>query len=113
MMVLRVPTRDWGNWWQGYKKRSGLIVEGVRMAKQTKPRREPGVGEVFTHRLAKRMYVLTVVSTAEGLGYQLEGVVYRSPTAAAKALVGNDTSINGRSFWGLDRPSRVVSENAG
>lgn len=83
------------------------------MAKQTKTRRQPCVGEVFTHRIARRLYTLTVVATTEGPGYELEGVVYRSPTAAAKALVGNGTPTNGRSFWGVDRPSRRASKNAG
>lgn len=83
------------------------------MAKDTKARRQPTVGEVFTHRLGGRLYTLTVVATADGLGYELNGVVYLSPTAAAKALVGKDTPTNGRSFWGVDKPSRTAPENAG
>ncbi|QDV69031.1 hypothetical protein Poly24_27450 [Rosistilla carotiformis] len=65
-------------------------------------RKEPDVGRQFQHRYMGDVYTLTVVKTDSGIGYELLGEVYRSPTAAAKALVGKDQSTNGRKFWHID-----------
>ena len=67
-----------------------------------KVRKQPEVGQVFQHRYQGTLYTLSVVPTTDGIGYELLGKVYRSPTAAAKALVGKDQSINGRSFWHIE-----------
>ena len=46
---------------------------------------------------------MVVVETADGkVGYQVDGVIHASPTAAAKAVVGKDQFINGRTFWHLE-----------
>jgi hypothetical protein len=65
-------------------------------------RKEPEVGRQFQHRYKGDLYTLTVVETDDGIGYELMGEVYRSPTAAAKALVGKEQSTNGRKFWHID-----------
>jgi hypothetical protein len=70
---------------------------------EKKERRLPSVGEVFSHRYKGEMYVMTVVKTEIGIGYELLGQVYNSPTAAAKAIVGKDQFINGRAFWHMDK----------
>ena len=67
-----------------------------------KARKEPQVGEVFRHRYRREDFTLTVVETEDGIGYELLGVIYRSPTAAAKAIVGKEHSVNGRGFWHID-----------
>ena len=68
----------------------------------SKGRSEPLVGNVYRHRYKGVMYELTVVKTVDGIGYELLGPIYRSPTAAARALVGKDHQINGRTFWHID-----------
>lgn len=70
--------------------------------KKKAERKEPNVGQEFHHRYQGEMYTLTVVRTDDGIGYELMGEVYRSPTAAAKALVGKEQSTNGRKFWHID-----------
>lgn len=65
-------------------------------------RKDPEVGRRFQHRYKGTMYVLTVVKTSDGIGYELLGKIYQSPTAAAKALVGSDQPTNGRKFWHID-----------
>jgi hypothetical protein len=67
-----------------------------------KVRKEPKVGDVFEHRYKGEYLKLTVVATDSGIGYELFGQIYSSPTAAAKAVVGRDASINGRGFWHID-----------
>jgi len=67
-----------------------------------KKSREPRVGNVYRHRFKGVLYELTVVETPDGIGYELLGTVYRSPTAAAKALAGKDHQTNGRKFWHID-----------
>ena len=49
------------------------------------------------------MYEMKVVETEDGIGYELEGAIYKSPTAAAKAIVGPDQFTNGRKFWHMDK----------
>lgn len=73
------------------------------MSGSKKVRREPEVGEVFQHRYNGTMYTLTVVSTETGIGYELLGKIYNSPTAAAKAIVGKDQHTNGRTFWHMNK----------
>ena len=65
-------------------------------------RKEPTVGQEFQHRYMGTLYTLAVVQTEDGIGYKLMGQIYRSPTAAAKALVGKDQATNGRKFWHID-----------
>jgi hypothetical protein len=72
------------------------------MSKDKKEKRIPAVGEFFYHRYMGVVYELKVVETEGGIGYELEGVIYKSPTAAAKALVGPHQPTNGRSFWHID-----------
>jgi hypothetical protein len=42
---------------------------------------------------------MVVVQTEDGIGYKVGEDVYKSPTAAAKSIVGKDQFINGRKFW--------------
>jgi hypothetical protein len=79
-----------------------MNLKGEVMNEKKSNRREPAVGETFQHRYMGDVYTMTVVRTENGIGYELLGEIYRSPTAAAKALVGKDQSTNGRKFWHID-----------
>ena len=68
--------------------------------------KQPKVGQEFCHRFNGTLYTLKVVETKDGLGHELLGKVYRSPFAAAKAIVGEGQSPNGRSFWHIDELGR-------
>lgn len=61
----------------------------------------PPIGSVYEHRYKGTSYVLTVVQDNDGVGYALLGKTFKSPTAAAKHIVGNQF-INGRKFWHID-----------
>ena len=71
------------------------------LALKAKDRKEPKPGTAFRHTYKGILYTLTVVKTEEGIGYELLGKTYKSPTAATKAIVGNQY-INGRKFWHID-----------
>ena len=73
-------------------------------------RRVPDAGEVFVHRYKGVSYTLKVVTTEGGIGYELDGEVYQSPTAAAKAIVGQDQFVNGRKFWKIDDVTKRTNE---
>jgi len=68
-----------------------------------KVHKTPAIGAKFQHRYMGTLYTMTVVEVDGGIGYELLGKVYRSPTAAAKALVGPNQPTNGRSFWHMDK----------
>jgi hypothetical protein len=63
---------------------------------------DPPIGNVYQHRHKGVVHFLTVVKTEDGVGFELNGTVYRSPTAAAKAIVGKHQQTNGRKFWHVD-----------
>ena len=65
--------------------------------KATKPRKAkgPSVGTTLVRTWRGRQYQLRVLET----GFELEGVLHKSLSAAAAALTGQHW--NGRLFWGL------------
>jgi hypothetical protein len=70
---------------------------------ENKESRSPNIGEVFHHKYKGERYEMKVVKTDNGIGYELLGVIYKSPTAAAKAIVGADQFVSGRNFWHMDK----------
>lgn len=63
----------------------------------------PPVGLECVHKYKGTLYRMIVVERPDGtIGYKVDDVVYASPTAAAKAIVGQDQFINGRKFWHLE-----------
>ena len=68
-----------------------------------KPRPTPTVGAVFEKTFHGTVHKMVVVKTEQGVGYRVEGKVYPSVTAAAKAVTGRGYEVNGPRFWGLDR----------
>lgn len=71
------------------------------MAKK-KQRTPPPVGSRYRHVYRGEAYDMEVVETPSGVGYKVLGEVYRSPTAAAKSIVGKDQQTNGWNFWNMD-----------
>lgn len=64
-------------------------------------KREPEPGTVFRHTYKGELHEMIVVTTDDGIRYKVGEQVFKSPTAAAKSLVG-DQFINGRKFWHMD-----------
>jgi hypothetical protein len=65
-----------------------------------KKRTNPRVGSKFVREFKRKAYELKVVKVGSGVGYELNGVVYSSPTGAAKSLTKHETS--GWEFWKID-----------
>jgi Protein of unknown function (DUF2924) len=61
----------------------------------------PKVGAKFERTFKDRKYLLTVVRTPSGIGYEVGGQIFKSPSAAAKSIV--ETAVNGWKFWHLDK----------
>ena len=58
-----------------------------------------GMGK-FVKEYKRRTYKLKVVKVEGGIGYELNGTVYSSPSTAAKSLTKGE--VNGWRFWELD-----------
>jgi hypothetical protein len=69
-----------------------------------KKRNQPTVGSIFERRFGEKAYRLKVVRDAEGIGYELSGRRFKTPTAAAKSVIGHD--VNGWLFWKIDRTQK-------
>jgi len=65
-----------------------------------KQRTKPKVGLEFTKEYKRKTYKLKVVKTEGGVGYELGGTIFTSPSTAAKSITKNE--INGWKFWGID-----------
>lgn len=62
----------------------------------------PPIGSTFQHVYHGEQFEMTVVEDGEGVGYEVEGQIFRSPTAAAQWVVGEHRSVNGWKFWNMD-----------
>ena len=67
---------------------------------ERKNRPTPRSGTKLRRVFKGREYVLSVVQTDDGAGYEVGGKVYASLSGAAKAITKN--KANGWRFWGLD-----------
>lgn len=69
----------------------------------------PSIGETFQHRCrGGEVYTLTVIKTSDGVGFkinQFPDLVFASPLKAAKYLVPEGQSVNGRAFWNMNKSS--------
>ena len=65
-----------------------------------KIRTKPKVGSEFEKKYRQKLYKLKVVRSAAGIGYELDGIVYSSPSTAAKTITKSE--VNGWRFWGID-----------
>ena len=68
--------------------------------KKAKDHKVPKVGAKFEKTFKDKKYQLKIVSTPRGIGYELGGQVFRSPSAAAKSITKMD--VNGWVFWRLN-----------
>jgi hypothetical protein len=68
-------------------------------------RRPPKVGQVFERDYKGKGYRMVVVETESGIGFKVGSQVFPTPTAAAKAVVGQDRFISGPWFWHMDERS--------
>jgi len=62
-----------------------------------KERPNPKVGSEFERQYKRKNYKLKVVKASGGVGFELAGTVYSSPSAAAKSITKGE--INGWKFW--------------
>jgi hypothetical protein len=62
-----------------------------------KERANPKVGSKFVKEYKHRTYKLKIVKAEGGVGYELDGTVYSSPSTAAKSLTKGE--VNGWQFW--------------
>jgi hypothetical protein len=65
-----------------------------------KQRTKPKVGLEFVKEYKRKTYKLKVVRADAGVGYDVGGTVFTSPSTAAKSITKNE--INGWKFWGMD-----------
>jgi hypothetical protein len=60
-------------------------------------RKPPEVGRKFTHKFKDKVFTMTVVRTDKGIGYEVKGRVFGSPSTAAKHVSGHEE--NGYDYW--------------
>jgi hypothetical protein len=60
----------------------------------------PEVGRKFTQKFKDKVVTMTVVKTDEGIGYEVKGEVFRSPSMAAKHVSGHEA--NGYEYWRME-----------
>jgi hypothetical protein len=68
---------------------------------RAKGHKVPKVGAKFQKTFKERKYRLTVVTIPNGIGYEVGGKVFKSPSAAARSIAR--TAVNGWKFWHLDK----------
>ena len=66
-----------------------------------KKRPNPKPGREFVKKYKHKTYKLKVVKANGGVGYELNGTVYSSPSTAGKSLTKGE--VNGWKFWKIDR----------
>jgi hypothetical protein len=69
------------------------------MAKR-KDRTPPPIGASFIRKYKKKAHAMKVVANGDAVGYLVRGTVFKTPTAAAKAIT--KTEVNGWVFWGIE-----------
>lgn len=67
-------------------------------------RKVPLVGQTFERTFSGKSYKLKVVPAGEGLAFELNGRIYKTPTAAAKAITKFE--VNGWRFWYMKREDK-------
>jgi hypothetical protein len=65
-----------------------------------KKRQNPKVGTEFVKEYKGKTYRLRVVRVGNGVGFQLGGEVFTSPSTAGKSITGSE--LNGWKFWNID-----------
>lgn len=65
-----------------------------------KKRSNPKVGSEFVKNYKGKAFKLKVVKTESGIGFEVAGTVYSSPSTAAKSFTRSE--VNGWKFWKID-----------
>jgi hypothetical protein len=65
-----------------------------------KKRRPPVIGTTFTKRYKGHLYTMRVVKRNAGVGYSVDRVTYKTPSAAANSI--SKGKANGWTFWKID-----------
>jgi hypothetical protein len=71
-----------------------------RQMKRAKDHKAPKIGGTFEKLFKGRKYHLKIISTPSGIGYEVRGQIFRSPSAAAKSIT--KTAVNGWVFWHME-----------
>lgn len=71
------------------------------MINRKKERKAPPVGSQFTRFFKGKGYKLVIVMENGQRGYKVNDVVHTSPSTAARSVT--NTSVNGWTFWGIDK----------
>ena len=66
-----------------------------------KERKVPKAGTKFTRKFKDREYTLTVVEDDGEIKYEVEKILFNSPSSAAQLLIENKYEVNGWVFWGM------------
>lgn len=61
----------------------------------------PPVGSIFKRDFAGKQHTLKVMNSPSGIIYELDGRIFKTPTAAAKSLTKYE--VNGWKFWNIKR----------
>lgn len=69
-------------------------------------RKPPKVGTSFERSFAEKHYTLKVVSTSDGIAYELNGRIYKTPTTAAKTITKYE--VNGWLFWHMEKNDHSI-----
>jgi hypothetical protein len=69
----------------------------------------PKVGTIWETTFKKRKYVMKVVSTRSGIGYEVGGRLFKSPSGAAQSIT--KTGANGWVFWKIEEKSKSGSKS--
>ncbi len=67
---------------------------------ERKQRPSPKAGTSYVKTYKGRKYTMKVIEVNGELAYSVSGNQYRTPTAAAKSITGNE--VNGWTFWKMD-----------
>jgi hypothetical protein len=65
-----------------------------------KQRKLPKPGSTFEKHYRSRVYQLRVIQKEGGIGFEINGRMFPTPTAAAKSITKHE--VNGWKFWNMD-----------
>jgi hypothetical protein len=66
-----------------------------------KQHKVPEVGSTFERIYKRKNYRMKVVSRPNGVAYEVEGQVFKTPSGAAKSIING--AVNGWVFWNMDQ----------
>lgn len=66
-----------------------------------KKRKAPNIGSIFEKIYKGKTYKLKVIYSPNGLAFELDGDIFKTPTAAAKSITKRE--VNGWEFWLMNK----------